>query len=185
MNSVVVLALLQTGGQVEKIANTFGVDWQHLVAQIISFSIVCVLLYRFAYRPVLKMLEERRQQIALGLANAEKIKAELARTEAQRHVVMMQANAQAGKVIEEARLAASRLQEQEIQKAVAAAQQIVAQAREATAHEYARMLAELRQEVGSLVIQTTAMVTGKVLTAEDQRRLAEETEKRLMLKRAA
>ena len=72
-------------------------DWPHLIAQIISFSIVCALLYKFAYRRVLAMLEERRQQIAQGLANAEKIKAELARTEAQRQEVMAQANAQAAK----------------------------------------------------------------------------------------
>ncbi len=176
MNIAVLLAV----GQVETIAKTFGVDWPHLIAQIISFAIVCALLFRFAYRPVLKMLEERRQQIALGQANAEKIKAELDRTEAMRHEVMMKANTQAAQLIEEARAAAARLQEQEVQKAVAAAQQIVAQSRDAAAHDYARMLAELKREVGSLVIQTTAAVTGKILTAEDQRRLAEETEKRLV-----
>ena len=90
-------------GQVAEIARTFGVDWPHLGAQIISFCIVCAVLYKFAYRRVLAMLEERRQQIAQGLANAEKIKAELARTEAQRQEVMAQANAQAAKFIEEAR----------------------------------------------------------------------------------
>jgi len=38
------------------IARTFGADWPHLVAQMVSFSIVCAVLYRFAYAPVLKML---------------------------------------------------------------------------------------------------------------------------------
>ena len=79
------------------------------------------------------MLEERRQRIAEGLANAEKIKAELARTEAQRLEVLAQANAQATKLIEEARAAAARVQEQETQKAIAAAEQIIAKAREAAA----------------------------------------------------
>jgi F-type H+-transporting ATPase subunit b len=41
------------------------------------------------------------------------------------------------------------------------------------------MLSELKREVGRLVIQTTAMLTGKILTTEDQRRLAEETAKQL------
>jgi F-type H+-transporting ATPase subunit b len=167
------------GGQVEQIARTFGVDWPHFVAQIVSFAIVCALLYRFAYGPVLKMLEERRQQIALGLANAEKIKAELARTEAQRQEVIAEANAQATRLIEEARAAAARVQQEESQKAVAAAEQIVARAREAAAQDHARMLAELKREVGRLVVQTTATVTGRILTAEDQKRLAEETAKRL------
>ena len=163
----------------ERIVTTFGVDWPHLLAQVASFCIVCVILYRFAYRPILKMLEARRQQIAQGLANAEQIKAELARTESQRQEVMAQANAQATKFIEEARAAASRLQEQEAQKAIAAAEQILAKAREAADRDYARMLAQLKKEVGRLVVQTTATVVGKILTPEDQRHLTEETAKQL------
>jgi F-type H+-transporting ATPase subunit b len=175
MNALVLLAEASSGGQIEQIARTFGVDWPHLLAQMISFGIVCLLLYRFAYRPILKMLEERRQLIAQGLANTEKIKAELARTEAQRQAVMVQANVQATQFIEEARAVAARLQKEETQKAIAAAEQIIVKAREAAAQDQARMLAELKREVGRLVIQTTAAVTGKILTPEDQRRLAEET----------
>src|SRR5215475_16138313 len=130
MNTLLLLAQAGGGGQVEEIARAFGVDWAHLGAQVISFGIVCALLYRFAYGPVLKMLEERRQQIALGLANAEKIKAELARTEEMRQQVIGEANAQAARLIEEGRAAAARVQREETQKAVAAAEQIVARARE-------------------------------------------------------
>jgi F-type H+-transporting ATPase subunit b len=179
MTHSILLAQAGVGGQVEQIANTFGVDWSHLIAQIISFCIVCVLLYLFAYKRVLAMLEERRQRIAEGLENAEKIKAELARTEAQRLEVLSQANSQANKLIEEARAAAARVQEQETQKAIAAAEQIIVKAREAAAADHARMLAELRREVGRLVVQTTATVTGKILTPDDQRRLAEETARQL------
>src|SRR3981189_141853 len=103
MHALLLLARPETGGQVEQIARSFGVDWPHLLAQIVSFGIVCALLHRFAYRRVLAMLEERRRQIAEGLANAERIKAELARTEAQRRQVLGEANAQAVKLIEEAR----------------------------------------------------------------------------------
>src|SRR6266403_3267788 len=129
-------------GPLERIVTTFGVDWSHLLAQVASFCIVCLILYRFAYRPVLKMLEVRRQQIAQGLANAEQIKAELAKTEAQRQEVMAQANVQASKFIEEARAAAARLQEREKEKAIAAAEQIMIKAREAAAQEHELMLAE-------------------------------------------
>ena len=164
---------------IERIATTFGVDWSHLLAQVVSFCIVCAILYRFAYRPVLAMLEVRRQQIALGVANAERIEAELARTEAQRQEVMAQANTQAARFIEEARAAAARMLAQETQKAVAAAEQIAIKAREAAAQDHDRMLAELKREVGRLVVQATTTVTGKILTSEDQRRLAEETAKQV------
>ena len=121
------------------------------------------------------MLEARRQQIALGIANEERIKAELARTGSQRQEVMAQANAQATKFIEEARAAAARLHEQEIQKAIAAAEEVMIKARDAAARDHERMLSELKRDVGRLVVQTTAAVTGKILTPEDQRRLVEET----------
>ena len=155
------------------------IEWRILLAQTISFSIVLFVLWRFAYRPVFAMLEARRQKIAEGMADAEKSKAELAHTEAERKRVLAEAGDQANVLIEEARTAAARVREIETQKAIAAAEQIVSRAREAAAQDHARMLAELKREVGRLVVQTTATVTGKVLTAEDQKRLAEETEKQL------
>ena len=103
----------------------------------------------------------------------------MARAETQRQEVLAQANAQAVKLIEEARAAAARVQETETQKAIAAAEQIISKAREAAAADHARMLAELKREVGRLVVQTTATVTGKILTPDDQRRLAEETAKQV------
>jgi F-type H+-transporting ATPase subunit b len=177
MLSLILLAQMDDGNRAQKIAQTFGVDKPHLIAQIVSFVIVCFLLQRFAYRPVLKLLEKRREQIAQGLANTEKIKAELARTEAERQEVMIQANAQAAQFLEEARAAAARVQAQETQKAIAAAEEIMVKARAAAAQDHARMLAELKREVGRLVVKTTATVSGKVLTPEDQRRLSEETAK--------
>ena len=163
----------------EGLAATFGVDWPHLLAQIVSFGIVCLILARFAYRPVLKMLDVRRQQIALGVANAEKIAAELAQTEALRQEVMAQANDQANKLVEEARAVAAGVRRRETQKAVAAAQEIMIRAREAAVREHDRMLADLKREVGRLVLQTTSAVTGKILTPDDQRRMAEETAKQV------
>jgi F-type H+-transporting ATPase subunit b len=156
-----------------------GIQWRILLAQTISFSVVFYVLWRFAYKPIFVMLQLRRDKIAEGLANAEKIKLELAKTEADRQKILEDAGDRANQLIEEARTAAARVRTDETQKAVAAAEQIISKAREAAAQEHSRMLAELKREVGRLVVQTTATVTGKVLTAEDQKRLAQETEKQL------
>jgi F-type H+-transporting ATPase subunit b len=163
----------------ERTATTFGVDWSHFLSQAVSFVIVALVLQRFAYKPILQVLEQRRQRIAEGLANAERIKVELAKTEAARQDVLNQANVQANRLIEEARAAAARVQEQETQKAIAAAEQIIAKAREAAVQDHARMLADLKREIGHLVVETTARVTGKILTPNDQQRLAEETARSL------
>ena len=137
------------------------------------------LLQRYAYKPILTMLEERKKRIKESLDNAEKIKQELANTQARTHEIMVRAGQEATKMIEEARAAAAKVQEQETQKAIAAAQSILDKARQAALAEHARMLAELRREVGRLVVDTAAKVTGKVLTLDDQKRLAEETSREL------
>jgi F-type H+-transporting ATPase subunit b len=179
MHVLALQTVTEGAGQLEKIANTFGVDWPHLLSQIVSFGIVCVVLYLLAYKPILRILEARRQQIASGLANAEKIKAELARIEAERLGILTKADGEGKQLIEEARAAAARVQAEETRKAIAAAEQIVVRAHEAAERDRATMLAELKHEVGRLVVQTTASVTGKILTPDDHRRLAEETARQL------
>lgn len=174
-------AAAESGGQMAEIARTFGVDWPHLIAQTVSFGVVCLVLYGFAYKPILRMLEARREQIASGLANAERIKAELARIEAERHEVLAKADAEGRQLIEEARTAAARIGAEETRKAVAAAGQVLVRAQEAAERDRARMLAEVKRQVGRLVVETTASVTGKILTAEDHQRLAEETASQLVM----
>ncbi len=171
--------IAQGGGALAEVARTFGVDWSHLGAQTVSFGIVCAVLYLLAYKPILKILEARRQQIADGLANADKIKAELARIATERQAILAKAGEDGKQLIEEARVAAARVQAEETRKAIASAEQVLTRAREATERDRAQMLAELRREIGRLVVQTTATVTGKVLTADDHRRLAEETARQL------
>ena len=179
MHSLALQVVAESGGQIGEVARTFGVDWTHLGAQIVSFAIVCVVLHLLAYKPILRLLDARRQQIASGLANAEKIKAELARIESERLDVLTRADGEGKQLIEEARAAAARVRAEETQKAMSAAEQILVRAREAADRDRAQMLAELRREVGRLVVQTTAAVTGKVLTPEDHRRLSDETARQL------
>ena len=164
---------------VDEIARTFGVDWPHLIAQTVSFSIVCALLYRFAYTPVLKTLEARRQHIALGQANAAKINAQLAAIETERQETLAAAQTEASRILADAREAARRLTEQETARTKLLGDQILQRAKDAAKQEHQRMMADLRHEAAHLVVETTAAVTGKVLSDADQRRLATEAAARL------
>ena len=159
----------------EQTLQSLGVYWPKLLAQMVNFGIVLFILWKFAYRPVLKILEERRQKVSEAMVNAQKAREELAKTEAQRQEVLAQTNAEANKLIEEARAAAAKVRDEETQKAIKEAEQILAKAREAAALEHARMIADVKRELGRLVVATTSKVTGKVLTPDDQRRLTEET----------
>jgi F-type H+-transporting ATPase subunit b len=149
----------------------FGVNWPQFLVQCINFCIVAGVLWFFASKPIAKLLEDRRARIAQSMADAERIKQELAAAETGRQEILTRANDEAKALIAEARTLAAQLREQEAQKAVTAAEEIIAKAREATQADYEKMMLELRGEVCRLVVDTTSKVIGKVLSPEDQKRL--------------
>jgi len=174
-----ILAAASMGDMIKETGETFGFDVWIFLSQVISFILVALVLRRFAYKPILAVLEERRRRIEEGLLNAEKIKQQLAEAEQRHAEILAQANAQAQKMIDEARESAGVVAERKQQEAVVAAEQIMAKAREASAIEHEKTMTDLKRELGRLVVDTTAKVTGKVLTSEDQRRLQEEASRQL------
>jgi F-type H+-transporting ATPase subunit b len=173
------IVLAADGGVVSDITKTFGVNWQLFISQLIAFIVVALVLKKFAYKPVLDMLDQRRERIAQAEANAEKIQAELAETQAERDKVLAEANQKAQEMIHDAKEAAKQVGEAEGQKAVKQAEEIIRKAREATEADRDQMMSELKAEIGRLVVETTSKVSGKVLTDEDQQRLIDETNKEL------
>ena len=125
------------------------------------------------------MLEQRKARIAEAEVNAEKIKSELAETESARDKILEEARTEANRLIEETRSAAAELKESKTQEAISSAETIIAKAQEASAAEHDKLMAELKQEVGRLVVETTSKLTGKVLSAEDQQRLIEDANKEI------
>jgi len=141
----------------------FGFNARLFFSQIVSFVIVAFILKKFAYT-----------KIAEGLANAEKIKKQLAESEQRVQEILTKANADAQRMIDEARSSAQALADKRTQAAIAEAEQIIAKAREATGIEREKVLADLKREVGRLVVNTATKVTGKILTPGDHQRLTEE-----------
>src|SRR5437764_13913990 len=167
-----------TGGFTDMLrdtAETFGWNPWLFLSQVISFAIVALLLRRFAYKPIVAVLEDRRRKIEEGQLNAEKISKDLAEAEKRYKEILAKADADAQKMMDEARQSAAHLSERKQQEAIGAAEQIVAKAKEAAALEHERQMQALKRELGRLVVETTEKVTGKVLTPDDQKRLQEES----------
>src|SRR5437868_14693996 len=117
MNVIVAAA---TGGDADilrETAETFGWNWKLFLSQVVSFCIVAFLLRRFAYKPILAILEDRRRKIEEGQLNAEKIRKELADAEKRYQEIVAKANADAQRMIDEARESASHLSERKQQEA--------------------------------------------------------------------
>lgn len=152
-----------------------GFTLQQFIAQCIVVSVLFIVLYIFGWKPVRTILEQRRTTIEEAMANAERIKKELADAEAARLAIIQKANEQANTIIVEAEKAATARGEQLAREASRQAEDIVKKAHEAAVLNRDRLMAELKHQVGALVIQTTEKVAGKVLSSDDQARLNSET----------
>ena len=144
-------------------------------SQVAIILIVYAVLKKFAFGPVMAMLEERRRRIADGEANLEKIREQMEQAEAKVQSMLDEANADADRLISEAKESAEAVRDQKTQDAIAEAGQIIAKANEAAKLEHDQLMAELKRDFGRLVVDTTSKVTGKVLNDSDQERINQET----------
>lgn len=159
--------------------HSLGVNVSGFIAQFIVFIVLYLLLKKYAFGPIAEILEKRRVEIAEGLTNADKIKKELAEAESTRKELIKKAQEQASLMISEAQKRAAEQGEKRLQEAIAEAEGVIKKGREAITLEREKMMAELRKEVVALVVETTAKVSGKVLSIDDQSRLKEETVKQI------
>jgi len=159
---------------VSDIAATFKVQWPFFLSQCVSFLIVCLLLAKFAFGPIQKMLERRSNRIAEGEEKLKRIEQQLADSEKRTAEAIAKANEDAKRMITEAKESAVMLSEQKAQEAIGQAQQILSKAELAAKAEREQMATELRKEFGRLVATTASQVTGKVLNDADRQRINEE-----------
>lgn len=146
----------------------FGVNWTKFLAQILLFLIVYTILSKFAFKPIMAILEERKQRIAESEENLKKIAAELEEADLKRGEIISEANSRAERLIVEARESAEAVAEKKRAEATSEAALIIAKAREAGELEKNQAMAELKRDFGRLVVDTTGKVTGKVLSDDDQ-----------------
>ena len=157
----------------------FGVTWPKFIAQTIIFIIVYWVLNKYAFGPIVNVLAERRRRIAEAQDNAEKIKRQLAEADERYKEVLAKADAEAKALIDEARASAEAVREKRVQEAIGEAEGVIRKAHESIEQDRRKMEAEVKRAMVGLVAATTTKVTGKILTADYQKRLNEETIKEI------
>ncbi|MFZ2279125.1 MAG: ATP synthase F0 subunit B, partial [Prosthecobacter sp.] len=165
----------QIKGIAYQIAGDFGLAWGKFFAQVIIFILVYTVLKKYAFGPIMGMLEQRRQRIADGEAKLEKITRDAAEAAKNSQAILDKAEADAARLVKEADDAAKLIQERRQQEAVSSANTIIAKAREAAQLEQEQLMSQLKREFGRMVSDATSRVTGKVLNSEDQSRINQET----------
>lgn len=143
-----------------------GINGPFLLAQIINFLVIMTLLRMFLYRPVLNMLDQRRERIRESLSAAETARAEAATRTRENEEVLAQARREAQEIVRQAQETARRSQDEILAQARREADAIAQRAQVDVANERQQALAGLREEVGQLSLAIARKTIGASLVNE-------------------
>lgn len=165
-----------------KLFGDFGVDAPHLIAQLVNFSILAFVLYKFAIKPALGQLEERIRQAEQ--LQSDRLQAEQKLLDAKKtaQAELQKASEEAAKILNDARNSAKQTIEASKGEAVAAVAEITRKGKESLEADRRQMLNEVRGEVSRLVVETAAKVLEQNLDDAQRTRLNEAAVKQLSSK---
>lgn len=157
-----------------ELLHSLGIEWHILVAQIINFAILLAILGKFVYKPVMKLLDERREGVLGTLEKEEKATAKLASADTEKEKILTQARVESTVILETAKKDG----EDAKKKLLASAKEEIAKmhtdAEKKLREEKARLLLEVKGEMGSLIVSTIEQTLGDVLDARTQGKMVEQ-----------
>ena len=154
--------------------NAFGVDVFKLAFQIVNFLLLLWLLRRFAYKPVIGMLDERRRRIAKGLEDAEAAERDRELAQAEREAAVAEARKEAQAMIARANKIAEDSRSEILADARAEADKLVERARDEITGEKEKAMAELRAQVADLALSAAGKLVQSEMSDARQRKLVDE-----------
>ena len=154
---------------------SLGISVPTLIAQIVNFSLLFGLLYLFAYKPVMKMLDERSRQVKESVKQTEDIKEQAACAEEEARKRIEDAGKEGQDVVARAVRTGEEVRQQAQQEARQEAESLIVRARSEIQHERDDAIDELRTEFADLTIQAAEKVIDRSLDKEAHRELIEKT----------
>lgn len=160
---------MEAGGLVV-ILDKFGVNVPLLAIQTVNFLLVAYLIYHFAFRGVIKTMDERNKKIQDGLQYGEKMKHELASIENKRSNIINQANNKASEIVGDAQKNATELLERGKQESKELAKSILSKAKIDIQNKREAMFDSLKGEIKEIVVRATEQVLSRELTDGERER---------------
>jgi F-type H+-transporting ATPase subunit b len=145
-----------------------------MIWTLVAFGITFFVLRRFAFGPIQRTIDERRTRIQRAIDEADRARAEARDLLEQHRQLIGQAKSEAAEILADARRVGDAQIERVKQEAEADRQRRLEETRRQIDTETKRSIDQIRMEVADLTLEATARVTGKILDAEDQRRLIDE-----------
>lgn len=154
--------------------SALGLNLPGLVAQLVNFTILLVVLRLFLWKPILKVLDERKTRIEQGLQRSEEAATQAAASEEEAKRIIDEARAEARDASSRAQESAARLREELEEQARREADQIVTRAREEISLEREQAVQQLRSEFADLTIRAAERVVGQSIDRDAHQRLIDE-----------
>lgn len=156
-----------------ELLNKLGIDWRLLIAQLINFCLVLLVLYKFLYKPLLKILAERESKIKNSLTQVDQIEKRLKETEKEAEGFILSAKKQAQEILAETEKLALERRTEQLAKTKQETEKIIQDAKVTIQHEKETMIQSAKDELAGLVASLTEKFLHKKLTAQDQEKLLE------------
>lgn len=150
-----------------------GIDWKLLIAQIVNFLILLFVLKRFAYQPILKILNERKNKIEKGLEDAENSRKKLIEIIQKEKDILKKAREEAQMIIIKAEETAKRTEIEIISEAKMQAEKIIIEAKEKIEEEKKKMIIEAKKEVANLVFLAVEKVIAEKMNNSKDKEMIE------------
>lgn len=154
--------------------DALGVSVPGLLAQFVNFILLLVILRLVAYKPILRMLDDRSERIRESMERAEAVKREAAAAEQEFARRLAEARREGQEIIAQAEKIADRLRQEELDRTRHELEQLRAKALEDIERERERAVAELRKHVADLALLAASRVVGRALDQTAHYRLIEE-----------
>lgn len=148
------------------IVGTLGLKTEIFVAQLVNFLIILIVLWRWAYKPLIKVLEDREARIKKGLEDADNVAVRLSDIEKEHAAMLRTAREEASQVIKEAHGIGEEKREELLAKSREEISKLVTDARKKIAEERQEAADQLKKEISALVITTAEMVLKEKIDAK-------------------
>jgi F-type H+-transporting ATPase subunit b len=154
-----------------------GINPLLLIAQIVNFLILLFILHRFLYKPILKLFKDRSQKIEEGLKTAEDLKHQATESEAKHKTYLEEAKKEAHRIVEQAAKLGDEEKKKIIEIANAESRKIVDRTMQEISQEKKNIMADIKKEVGEMVVALSTSMIKKTLDEQAQRALLDEAVK--------
>lgn len=159
----------------DQLIDTFHIDWKLLIAQIINFAIVLGVLYYFALKPLMKVMNKRSSDIEQSLENAKKVEQQLRDAEEKKDRIVTEAKKEAQIIAANASKEAEKLREEKLHQTRAEMEKLSERAKQDIRGEKEQMMKEAKQELADIVVAASSKVIGKEVDAQTNKELIEKT----------